>query len=77
MENVNIDLLLDALNHLDVVKIEWANLSEDQFELIIRESTDLKKKKIVLNHFELIDNNVELHRLAKSNQNIMLNLNKD
>ena len=77
MENVNIDLLLDALNHLDVVKIEWANLSEDQFELIIRESTDLKRKKIVLNHFELIDNNVELHRLAKCNQNIMLNLNKD
>ena len=77
MENVNIDLLLDAMNHLQVLRIEWANLCEEQFELIIQESTDLKKKQIILNHFELIDNYVGLHRLAKSNANIVLNINKN
>ena len=77
MENVNIDLLLDAMNHLQVLRIEWANLCEEQFELIIQESTDLKKKQIILNHFELIDNYVGLQRLAKSNANIVLNINKN
>ena len=77
MENVNIDLLLDALNHLQVLRMEWANLNEEQFELIIQESTDLKNKQIILNHFELIDNHLELHRLAKLNENIVLNINKD
>ena len=77
MENVNIDLLLDAMNHLQVLRLEWANLSEEQFALIIQESEDLKKKQIILNHFELIDNYVELHRLAKSNENIVLNITKD
>ena len=77
MENVNIDLLLDAMNHLQVLRMEWANLSEEQFALIIQESEDLKKKQIILNHFELIDNHLELHRLAKSNENIVLNITKD
>ena len=77
LEDVNIDLLLDAMNNLEVLKVEWANLSEEQFELIILESKNLKNRKIVLNHFELIDNYLGLHRLAKTNPNIILNIEKD
>lgn len=74
-EDVNIDLLLLAITNLEQIKIECANLSEEHFEALVNDTEELPKRtKIVLNHFELITKNIELHRLAKLHPNIELNL---
>jgi len=73
-EEVNRDLLLEAVNHLDVLRIEWANMTEEHFETLINDTLDMKRKRIVLNHFELIDNFLHLQRIAKSNPSIEFNM---
>lgn len=74
-EDVNIDLLLLAITNLEQIRIECANLSEAHFEALVNDTEELpKRNKIVLNHFELIAKNIELHRLAKLHPNIELNL---
>ena len=77
LENVNIDLMLNALHHLNVCRMEWANLTEEHFEALISDTGDLKENNtVILNHFELIENFVDLHRKAKLNTNIQLNMVK-
>jgi len=73
-EEVNRDLILEALTHLDVLRIEWANMKEEHFETLVRDTFDLKRKQVILNHFELIENHLDLHRVAKENSNIVLNM---
>ena len=74
-EDVNIDLLLLAVTNLLEIRIECANLSEQHFDALVNDTDEIPKgNKIVLNHFELISKNIELHRLAKLNSNIVLNL---
>ena len=76
-ENVNVDLLVNSLYHLDTCRIEWANLTEEHFEAIITDTGDLKEHNtIILNHFELLENNLDLHRQAKLHPNIKLNMVK-
>lgn len=76
-EDVNVDLLLNALQHLDELRVEWANLTEEHFKALICDTDDLKNhNSIILNHFELIENFLDLHRLAKLNPNIKLNMVK-
>ena len=73
-ENVNRDLILEAANHLDVLRVEWANMTEEQFETLVSDTSDMKHKKLILNHYELIENHLDLHRIAKQNSNIVLNM---
>lgn len=73
-EDVNRDLILESLNHLDVLRIEWANMNEEHFETLVRDTFDMKRKQVVLNHYELIENHLDLHRIAKENSNIVLNM---
>ena len=76
-EDVNVDLLLNALQHLDELRVEWANLTEEHFQALICDTDNLKNhNSIILNHFELIENFLDLHRLAKLNPNIKLNMVK-
>jgi len=73
-EDVNRDLILEATNHLDVLRVEWANMTEEQFETLVSDTSDMKHKKLILNHYELIENHLDLHRIAKQNANIVLNM---
>jgi len=73
-EDVSRDLVLEALNHLDVLRIEWANMNEEHFETLVRDTLDMKRKQVILNHYELIENHLDLHRMAKENSNIVLNM---
>ena len=62
---------------LDELRVEWANLTEEHFQALICDTDYLKNhNSIILNHFELIENFLDLHRLAKLNPNIKLNMVK-
>ena len=74
-EDVNVDLLMNALHYIDTLEMEWANLTEEHVSALVSDTEDLKpSNKIVLNHFEIIENFLDLHRKAKIHPNISLNI---
>ena len=77
LEDVSVELLLTALPALHELRLEWANLTEEQCRALVQETGDLSQHNvIVLNHFEMIDNYPDLHRQSKLNPNIKLSMVK-
>ena len=72
-EGVNRDLLLEGARYLTSLRLEWANLAGEQLETLIFDTDQLVGLTIILNHFELLDNHLDLHRAAKLNPAIQLN----
>ena len=76
-EDVSVELLLTALPVLHELRLEWANLTEEQCRALVQETGDLGQHNVVvLNHFEMIDNYPDLHRQSKLNPNIKLSMVK-
>lgn len=77
LEDVNVDLLINALHYVDSVQLEWSNLTEEHVQALVNDTDDLKESTtIVLNHFEMIDNFLDHQRKAKLHPNIKLNMVK-